>query len=93
MLAKMFLIFVLAREDVLPVEDLGVRRGMEQLYSLDTREAMVEKAEEWRPYRSIAARHLWKATENWHLPQHLSLLSGKYRLRGLVWESGSGTRT
>lgn len=60
--AKMFLIFVLGREDVFPVEDLGVRQGMQELYGIGSREAMVAKAEEWRPYRSIAALYLWKAT-------------------------------
>ena len=43
--AKMFLIFVLAREDVFPVEDLGVRRGMELLFGDEiTRGEMVEQA-------------------------------------------------
>lgn len=61
--AKMFLMFVLAREDVFPVEDLGIRNGMQQLYGDLSRSGMVEKAEEWRPYRSIASLYLWKAVE------------------------------
>lgn len=51
----MFLIFVLGREDVFPVEDLGIRRAMEQVYGLESRSEMREKAEEWRPKRSLAA--------------------------------------
>jgi len=58
---KIFLIFCLGREDVFPVEDLGVRRGMEAAYGIDERPAMVEKAEEWRPYRSYASQYLWRA--------------------------------
>ena len=58
--AKMFLIFVLAREDVFPIEDLGIRRGMEMLFGDEiSRPEMVERAEAWRPYRSYASRYLW----------------------------------
>lgn len=60
---KMFLMFCLGREDVFPVEDLGIRRGMELLYGLDDRDAMVEKAAEWAPYRSYASRYVWRAYE------------------------------
>jgi DNA-3-methyladenine glycosylase II len=59
--ADMYLLFVLGREDVFPVGDLGVRRAMTDLYGLadDERAAMVERAERWRPYRSHATRYLW----------------------------------
>ena len=62
--AKMFLMFVLAREDVFPVEDLGIRRGMEALFGdgID-REWMVERAAEWSPYRSYASRYLWRVVD------------------------------
>jgi DNA-3-methyladenine glycosylase II len=60
--AKVFCIFVLGREDVFPVEDLGIRNGMQELYGITNRQDMVETAENWRPYRSIASRYLWKAT-------------------------------
>jgi DNA-3-methyladenine glycosylase II len=58
--AKMFMIFVLAREDVFPVEDLGIRQAMEEMYSLDSRSEMRSKAEDWRPERSLAALYLWE---------------------------------
>ena len=62
--AKMFLIFVLAREDIFPTEDLGIRKAMQKLYpSLDTPPKMIEKAEDWRPYRSYASRYLWTAVD------------------------------
>lgn len=60
---KMFLMFCLGREDVFPVEDLGIRRGMELLYDLEERDAMVEKATDWAPYRSYASRYVWRAYE------------------------------
>ena len=58
--AKMALMFCLGREDVFPVEDLGIRRGMETAYGIEDRGAMVEKAAEWAPYRSYASRYLWR---------------------------------
>ncbi|WP_414837257.1 DNA-3-methyladenine glycosylase family protein [Candidatus Nanosalina sp. VS9-1] len=61
--AKMFMISVLAREDVFPVEDLGIRRAMEEVYGLESRGEMREKAEDWRPYRGLASRYLWRAVD------------------------------
>lgn len=62
--AKMFLMFSLGREDIFPVEDLGIRNGMTQLYGDLSREEMVEVAEQWRPYRSIATLHIWRSYED-----------------------------
>lgn len=64
--AKMYLLFVLGREDVFPVEDLGVRGGMADLFGMDRgdRSAMAERAEAWRPYRSYAALYLWHHYED-----------------------------
>ena len=61
--AKMFLMFVLGREDVFPVEDLGIRRGMEVLFGDLSRAEMVERAEPWRPYRSYASLYLWRTVD------------------------------
>jgi DNA-3-methyladenine glycosylase II len=61
--AKMFLMFVLGREDIFPVEDLGIRRGMEGLFGDLSRAGMVERAEPWRPYRSYASLYLWRAVD------------------------------
>lgn len=58
--AKMFLMFGLGREDVFPVEDLGIRKGMWALYDEDlSRTEMYDIAADWRPYRSYAARYVW----------------------------------
>jgi len=61
--AKMQLLFSLGRPDVFPVEDLGVRTAMAELCGVSDRAAMVDRAREWRPYRSYAALYLWRATE------------------------------
>lgn len=60
---KMFLITVMAREDVFPVEDLGIRRGIEALYGISDRDDMVAKADDWRPYRSYASRYIWRSID------------------------------
>ena len=60
--AEMFLIFSLGRPDVLPVDDLGVRRGFQQTYSLDglpSPEQMRSIAEPWRPFRSVGTWYMW----------------------------------
>jgi len=65
--AHMFLIFTLAREDVLAVGDLGVRRAAERLYNLEALPTPAELeriAEPWSPYRSAACRYLWKSLDN-----------------------------
>jgi len=62
--AEMFLIFSLGRKDVLPVGDLGLKKGIQQLFSMKKlpEETKVQKiAERWRPYRSIATWYLWKS--------------------------------
>lgn len=62
--AKMFLLFGLGRPDVFPVEDLGVRRGMELVCDREmTRAEMRQRASEWKPYRSYASLYLWRAYE------------------------------
>ncbi|WP_459191375.1 DNA-3-methyladenine glycosylase family protein [Halosimplex sp. J119] len=63
--ANMFLMFGLAREDVFPVGDLGIRKGMELLFDEElTRGEMVDAAERWRPYRSYASLYLWNHYED-----------------------------
>ncbi len=64
--AEMFLIFSLGRMDVLPVGDLGLRKGV-QLYKSSKelpKEVEIEKlAEKWRPYRTVATWYLWKSLQ------------------------------
>lgn len=62
--ADMYLLFVLGREDVFPIGDLAVRRGMEEVYGDLSREAMVEMSRDWQPYRSYATKYLWAEYES-----------------------------
>jgi DNA-3-methyladenine glycosylase II len=64
---EMFLIFNLGRPDVLPVHDLGVRRGFQIAYrkrSLATPEQLAKYGVRWAPHRTHAARYLWRATDS-----------------------------
>ncbi len=65
--ARMYLIFALGRENVLPLGDLAVRKGIEALYADGddlSRAEMREIAEAWRPYRSYGTRYVWAAYES-----------------------------
>lgn len=62
--AEMALIFSLGRPDVLAVDDLGLRVGVQRVYELEERpgrEAFLRLGEPWRPYRSYASLFLWHA--------------------------------
>ncbi|WP_232685718.1 DNA-3-methyladenine glycosylase family protein [Halobacterium zhouii] len=70
--AEMFLMFALGREDVFPVGDLGIRKGMQELMDATanadaptdpTRAEMRSFAERWRPHRSYASLYVWRAYE------------------------------
>jgi DNA-3-methyladenine glycosylase II len=64
--AHMFLMFHLARPDVLPVGDLGLRRAIKDTYGLPElpdAPAMERIAEPWRPYRTLACLYLWRSLD------------------------------
>lgn len=64
--AHMFMIFALARLDVLPVGDLGIRSAIQRQYELDELPSPAEIkaiAAPWRPYASIASWYLWRSLE------------------------------
>lgn len=65
----MFLMFCMARLDVLPVGDLGIKRGVQHAYQLPglpTPEQVAAIAEQrhWHPYTSVASRYLWLSLDN-----------------------------
>ena len=64
--AEMFLMFTLNRPDVFPLTDLGIQKGINfffQLNELPKPDQMIEKAEPWRPYRTLASWYLWRVVE------------------------------
>lgn len=63
---EMFLMFTLARPDVLPVGDLGIRNGYRLAYRLPALPGPDELAvagQRWAPYRTTAAWYLWRAVD------------------------------
>ena len=64
--AEMILIFWLGRPDVLPVHDLGVRKGYALAYrkrELPTPDELERRGKRWQPYRSVAAWYFWRAVD------------------------------
>lgn len=64
--AEMFLIFSLGRLDILPVGDLGLKKGIQSMYSLKElpeKEQIEQLAESWKPYRTVATWYLWKSLQ------------------------------
>lgn len=64
--AHMFMIFHLHKSDVLPVGDLGIRKGFQKLFQLKQQPSAVEMetlALSWRPYRTLASWYLWRLTD------------------------------
>ena len=65
--AEMFLMFHLGRPDVFSGGDLGLRRAIQVEYGLaemPTPQEAEERAERWRPHRTLAAVYLWESLAN-----------------------------
>jgi DNA-3-methyladenine glycosylase II len=64
--AQMFLMFRLGRPDVLPVLDLGVRKGAQRIYrmrKLPEAVRLEKVAKAWRPWRSVASWYCWRVLD------------------------------
>lgn len=63
--AKMYLIFFLQREDVLPYEDGAFLQAYKWLYNTKktTPESISRKCKKWKPYQSIGARYMYQALD------------------------------
>ncbi|WDJ99302.1 DNA-3-methyladenine glycosylase 2 family protein [Xanthomonas campestris pv. incanae] len=63
---EMMLMFRLGRPDLLPIDDLGVRKGAQRVdkqAQMPTPKALAERGERWGPYRTYAAFYLWKIAD------------------------------
>jgi 3-methyladenine DNA glycosylase/8-oxoguanine DNA glycosylase len=63
---EMFLIFNLGRPDVLPIHDLGVKKGWAVTYGkkhMPKPKELLAFGEQWRPYRTVASWYMWRAFE------------------------------
>jgi len=62
--ADVYLLMVLLRPDVFPARDLALVTAVTEVKQLPSRpnsNQLQAMAEEWRPYRSVAARMLWQS--------------------------------
>jgi DNA-3-methyladenine glycosylase II len=64
--AEMFLIFHLMRPNVLPLDDLGLLKGISQSYFSGepvSRAEAREVGDAWAPYRSVATWYIWRSLD------------------------------
>ncbi|MGH8311964.1 MAG: DNA-3-methyladenine glycosylase family protein [Gammaproteobacteria bacterium] len=64
--AEMLLIFTLGRPDVLPLDDLGIRKGFQRAYGmrgLPAARTLERAGRSWAPYCSAASLYLWRAAD------------------------------
>ncbi|MEL6104599.1 MAG: DNA-3-methyladenine glycosylase 2 family protein [Planctomycetota bacterium] len=61
--ADVFLMMGLLRPDILPIGDLALVKGLEELDGrpYDKPDEILARAESWRPYRSVATRMIWQS--------------------------------
>jgi DNA-3-methyladenine glycosylase II len=89
---EMFLIFNLGRPDVLPIHDLGVKKGWSVTYGkkhMPKPQELLAFGEQWRPFRTVASWYMWRAFEragyavtNKILPAKVRRKRGKGNVRG-----------
>ena len=63
---EMMLMSRLGRPDVLPVDDLGIRKGVQRVDKLEampTPKALLARGDRWGPYRSYASQYLWRIAD------------------------------
>lgn len=63
---EMLLIFNLGRPDVMPVHDLGVRKGYQMTYhtrKMPAPKYLERQSKRWKPHRTTAALYLWRAVD------------------------------
>ncbi|MBB5019699.1 DNA-3-methyladenine glycosylase II [Chitinivorax tropicus] len=64
--AEMFLIFFMARPNILPVGDIGLQRAMSLHYNDGqpiSKLKMREVARRWQPWHSVATWYMWRSLE------------------------------
>jgi DNA-3-methyladenine glycosylase II len=72
--AKMYLIFVLDRKDVLPFEDGAFLQAYKWLYSTEdvSRNSIEENCRRWSPWASVASRYLYRALDSGYTKELLN---------------------
>jgi len=63
---EMMLMFRLGRPDVLPVDDLGIRKGAQRVDGLEampTPRELAKRGQRWGPWRTLASLYLWRIAD------------------------------
>jgi len=63
---EMMLMFRLGRPDILPIDDLGIRKGaglVDKLELMPTSKELAARGERWGPYRTYASLYLWRIAD------------------------------
>lgn len=63
---EMMLMFRLGRPDLLPVDDLGIRKGaqaVDRMEAMPTPRELLARGERWGPYRTYASLYLWRIAD------------------------------
>lgn len=63
---EMMLMFRLGRPDILPIDDLGIRKGAQRVDKADampTPKQLQARGEKWGPYRTYASLYLWRIAD------------------------------
>jgi len=63
---EMMLMFRLGRPDILPIDDLGIRKGAQRVdkaEALPTPKELQARGEKWGPYRTYASLYLWRIAD------------------------------
>lgn len=87
---EMLLIFRLGRPDVLPIDDLGVRKGAQVLDGLEvapTPKALLARGAAWGPYRTLASLYLWRIADGEGVPEPSKRRPSKTAATGRVRRS------
>lgn len=61
--AQMFLIFALGRQDVFPIDDLGVRTAIDKLYGFkgkQSKDDYLEIGRRWSPHATVGSWYCWR---------------------------------
>jgi 3-methyladenine DNA glycosylase/8-oxoguanine DNA glycosylase len=92
---EMFLIFRLGRPDVLPIYDLGVRKGWAITYGkkhMPKPKELLAFGERWRPYRTVASWYMWRACQRAGNAAMRKIRPAKVRKRGVAKNVGRNAR-
>ncbi|SVE09978.1 uncharacterized protein METZ01_LOCUS462832 [marine metagenome] len=61
-----FLLFSGKNQDICPINDLGIKKGIQIIYNLNelpSEKKVMKISSKWKPYRSLASRYLWEIVD------------------------------